>query len=133
MVPKLPSDPDAWKRLGKNLEIMGLGSRILNFPWTIVNQDMVEELTQACPIPAEVRHVLQRGDLHYITEQMLVDLYGTSTEGDERPLKSHGRHKCYFAAEKDSTDGYLVETCNNAGMKDIFWFLCPILDPTRPS
>jgi hypothetical protein len=56
-----------------------------------------------------------------------------STEGDKRHLKSHGRHKSYFAVEKDSADEYLVETCTNAGMKDIFRFLCPILDPTRPS
>jgi hypothetical protein len=75
MVPKLPSDLDAQKRLGKNLEIMGLGSRIWNFPWTIVNQDMVDELTQACLVPGEVQHMLQRGALHYITKQTLADLY----------------------------------------------------------
>jgi hypothetical protein len=92
MVPKLSSDPDARKKLGKNLEIMSLGSRILNFPWTLVNQVMVDKLTQARPIPAEVQHVLQRGALHYITEQMLANLYGTSSKGEERPHNSHSQH-----------------------------------------
>ena len=90
MVPKLTLDPDAQKRLGKNLEILGL---ILKLPWTIVDQDMVDELSQACPVPGEVQHMLQQGALHYITEQTLVDLYRTSTEGDKRPLESHGQHK----------------------------------------
>jgi hypothetical protein len=88
MVPKLPSNPDARRRLGKNLEYMGLGNRILNFPWTIVNQAMVDELTQNCLIPDEVPHYVQRGALHHITKNTFADIYGTSTKGDNSLSKS---------------------------------------------
>jgi hypothetical protein len=49
--------------------------------------------------------MLQQVALHYITEQTLADLYRKSTEGDKRPLESHGQHKSSFVREKDSMDG----------------------------
>jgi hypothetical protein len=84
MVPKLPADPDARRTLTKNLEDMGC-ARLLNFPWTLVNQAMVDKLSQARAVPEEVRQCPQRGALHYVKEQTVAEIYEMSMEGDKRP------------------------------------------------
>jgi hypothetical protein len=89
MVPKLPSDPDARQLLGKNLEDMGC-ARLLNFSWILVNQAMVDELSQACAIPEEVRMCPQHGALHHITKQTVAEIYEKILEGDKRSHDSQG-------------------------------------------
>jgi hypothetical protein len=131
-LPRIPKDLKARTTLEKNLEYMGLGPRLMNFPWSITSTTMVNELTQNQPVPEEVRHVLYQAAIHHITEQTIAQIYGTSSSGDERPAKARNRHKEYFSVEKDSTDGYLVDSFLDSEMRDIFWFLCPILEPLWP-
>jgi hypothetical protein len=52
--PRILKDLKARTTLGKNLEYMGLGPRLMNFPWSITSTTMVNELTQNQPVPQEV-------------------------------------------------------------------------------
>jgi hypothetical protein len=56
--PRIPKDLKARTTLGKNLEYIGLGPRLMNFPWSITSATMVSELTQNRPILEEVQHVV---------------------------------------------------------------------------
>jgi hypothetical protein len=127
--PRIPKDLKARTTLAKNLKYMGLGPRLMNFSWSITSTTTVNELTQNRPIPEEVQHVVYQAAVHHITEQTIAQIYNTSSSGDERPAEARNRHKEYFLVEKDSTDGYLVDSCLDSEMQDIFRFLCPILDP----
>jgi hypothetical protein len=127
--PRIAKDLKARTTLGKNLEYMGLGPRLTNFPWSITSATMVNELTQNRPVPEEVQHVVYRAAVYHITEQTVAQIYGTSSSGEERPPKARNRHKEYFSVVNDINDGYPVESCLNYDMRDIFRFLCHILDP----
>jgi hypothetical protein len=129
ILPRIPKDLKARTTLGKNLKYMGLGPRLMNFPWSITSATMVNELTQNRPVPEEVRHVVYQAAVHHITEQPVAQIYDTNSSGEERPPEARNRHKEYFLVKKDIDDGYPVESCLNYNMRDIFTFLCPILDP----
>jgi hypothetical protein len=120
ILPRIRKDLKARTTLRKNLEYMGLGLRLMNFPWSITSTTMVNELTQNRPIPKEVRHVVYRAAVHHITEQTIAQIYGTSSSGEERPAEARNQHKEYFLVEKDSTDGYPVDSCLDSEMQDIF-------------
>jgi hypothetical protein len=133
MVPKLPESLEARTKLWRHLEYMGLGPFFLNFPWTITSPALVDELTQHRTIPEELRHVVYRGPVHHITKEVVSQIYGSRNLLEERPPKSKNKHKGYFTGEKDSADGCLEDTCRVEDLRDIFQFLCPILDPNRPT
>jgi hypothetical protein len=77
--------------------------------------------------------VVYRAAVHHITKQTIAQIYHTSSSGEERPAEARNWHKEYFSVEKDSTNGYPVDNCLDSEMRDIFRFLCPILDPLRPN
>jgi hypothetical protein len=133
MVPKLADSLEARTKLGKHLEYMGLGPFFLNFPWTITSPVLVVELTQHCLIPKELRQVVYWGAVHHITKEVVSQIYGSRNLGEERPPESKNKHKDYFTGEKDSADGYLVDTCRIEDLQDIFQFPCPFLDPNHPN
>jgi hypothetical protein len=131
MVPKLPESLEARTKLWRHLEYMGLGPFFLNFPWMITSSVLVDKLTQHCSIPKELRQVVYWGAVHLITKEVVSQIYRSRNTGDKRPLKN--KHKDYFTGDKDSVDRYPVDTCRINDMWDIFRFLCPILDPNRPT
>jgi hypothetical protein len=122
--PRISKDLKARTTLGKNLEYMGLEPRLMNFPWSITSTTMVNELTQNQPVPEEVQHVVYRAAIHHITEQTIAQIYDASSSGEERPAKVRNRHKEYFLVEKDSTDGYPVDSC--LGLGDARHLLVPL-------
>jgi hypothetical protein len=133
MTPKLPSSLEARGRLQRNLEHMGFGPHFLSFPWTVTSSRLVDKLTRHRTIPVKLQGNAYRGEVHHINEDMIAQIYGTRNLGDERPPKNEKWHKAYFEGEKDSADGYPIEACKYEEMQDIFWYLCPILDPLRPN
>jgi hypothetical protein len=131
MTPKLPSSLEARRRLQRILEHMGFGPHFLSFPWTVTSLRLVDKLTQHRTIPVKLQGNAYRGAVHHINEDVIAQIYGTRNLGDERPPKNKKQHKAYFEGEKDSPDGYPIEACKYEEMRDIFWYLCPILDPLR--
>jgi hypothetical protein len=133
MTPKLPSSLEPGRRLQRNLEHMGFGPQFLSFPWTVTSSRPVDKLTQNRTIPVKLQGNAYQRAVHHITEDVVAPIYGTRNLGDKRPPENEKRHKKYFDGEKDSTDGYPIETCKYEEMQDIFWYLCHILDPLRPN
>jgi hypothetical protein len=111
MVPKLPESLEARTRLRRHLEYMGLVPFFLNFLWIITSSVLVDELTQHCSIPNELRQVMYRGAVLYITKEVISQIYGSRSTREERPFENKNKHKNYFTWEKDSSDGYPVDTC----------------------
>jgi hypothetical protein len=116
--PGIPKDLNARKALQANLGKIGLGSRLLNFPWSITNADMVNELTGAQRVPEEVRHLECRAALYRFSIRNVEEIYDTKSEGEERPSDSRKEHLRYFKEQREGADGY-----------QIIW---PILDPVCP-
>jgi hypothetical protein len=76
---------------------------------------------------------MYRGAVHYITKEVISQICKSRSTGEERPPENKNKHKNHFTAEKDSSDGYPVDTCRVKDMRDVFRFLCPILDPLCPT
>jgi hypothetical protein len=134
LIPQLPAGINDRKRLQKNLEIMGLGSHFLSFPWSLTSSRLVDELTTLWEIPIELQGNAYQGELAPVTQELVADIYGMRNEGEERPRAIESRlHKKYFNVTKDSSDGYPLSSWNTKELWDIFGFICPILDPTRPA
>ncbi len=130
--PRIPKDPDARKTLQTNLGRIGLGVQLLNFPWSITNADMVNELTGAQRVPEEVRHLECRAALYRFSIRNVEEIYDTKSEGEERPSDSRKEHLKYFKEQREGADGYQIDWCSDREIRDILWFICPILDPLRP-
>jgi hypothetical protein len=90
---------------------MRLGPFFLNFPWTISSSVLVDDLMQRQTIPDKLRHVVYRGAVHLITKEVISQVYGSRSTGDKRPHENKNKHKDYFTGEKDTADGYPVDTC----------------------
>lgn len=131
--PKLPSSLAGRKRLQQNLELIGFGPRFSNFPWSITSSRMVDKLTTALAILDKLQGNAYQGAVCLITQELIAKIYGTQNEGDERPLENKKQHKSHFEGKKDSIDGYPIEACKLEELEDIFWYLCPFLDPLLPN
>ncbi len=130
--PRIPKDPNARDALQRNLGRIGLGTRLLNFPWAITNADMVNELTGNQRVPEEVRHLECRAALHRLNLRTVEEIYDTRNEGEERPADSCKEHLRHFKEQREGADGYQIDWCSDREIRDILRFICPILDPIRP-
>jgi hypothetical protein len=84
-------------------------------------------------IPEKLQHVVYWRAVHHITKEVVSQIYGSRNLGDKWPPQNKNNHKNYFTGEKDSADGYPVDTCRVKDLQDIFGFVCPFLDPNRPT
>jgi hypothetical protein len=134
LLSQLPASHHARTSLQKNLETMGFGSHFLGFPWSLTSTKLADELTTLYAIPAEFQGNAFRGNLAPVTQDLVARIYGMRNEGEERPRTADSRHhEKYFDISKDNSDGYPLASCTKKELRDIFGFICPILDPSRPT
>jgi hypothetical protein len=115
IAPLIMEDRQEFRQTLEKMELRGL----LDLPWNYLNQEMVNEVFGSKPHLDFKRTV--RGQPKKITEKMIGQAFGISTEGEDAFPKGDKQALIYFHWESIShTDGWSVKQCTNPELK-VFW------------
>jgi hypothetical protein len=116
-----------FKQTLKKMRLRGL----LDLPWDYLSQKMVIEVFGSKLHPDFKRIV--RGQPKKITEKMIGQAFGISTEGEDAYPKGNNQALIYFYKESSSEkDGWSVKHCINLELKVVLAYLNLLLYPQKP-
>jgi hypothetical protein len=130
LYPISPLDVKQREEFCQTLDKMGLRG-LLDLCWDFDDQAMCDEVYLGKPHPDFKNSI--KAQPKKITEKMIGEAFGVSTDGEDAVKKGDNRALSFFPSQSiSSTDGWQVKQCNDPTFQRVLAFLNPLLYPQKP-
>lgn len=127
--PVIPDSARERDLLGEELAKMGLRT-LITLPWSMQSEDMLKECL-GNPVP-EPYAGTKRGKPSWWKEQDIAKAFDVPCTGTRVLSRGDNRLAPFFAGQIDEKEGWSVDQCVDKSVRQLMYFLIPILHPEKP-